>query len=499
MVPHGKLRGEWIADEKDEHDLGHGMSILRAERVRAVRSFGVLLLCACFHGLAWAQVPAQDFSGPYGISGILIEGNKHTKAKIILRELTFAEGDTLDAKELYARLERSRQNLLNLGLFNTVDLLPTFLGPHEAFIMLTVNERWFWWPQPVIRFADPNFNTWWLTKDFRRINYGLELNRFNMRGRNETLSGLAQLGYSRRFGLRYKVPGFDRSQRWGLQLESAYGEQDEVTAGTWGNKRILLRTPAQNILRQWKAGAMFTFRPAHDMRHSLALRWSGINVEDTVLLRNPEYVSKGVRHASFPSLGYSVVMDRRDSRAFPLSGYFAKLELEQNGFTADQPMVTNLSAAVQRSWKHGQRWSFGASLAAKASAGSEDHYFLQEGLGYGDYLRGYEYYIIDGQHWCLGKANVLFALLKPRSYRVEAIPFEAFRTLYIAIYLNAFSDQGYVVDNRNGAANPLANHWQQAYGLGLDLVTSYDQVLRLEYAVNGLSETGFYLHFTQPF
>ena len=98
-----------------------------------------------------------------------------------------------------------------------------------------------------------------------------------------------------------------------------------------------------------------------------------------------------------------------------------------------------------------------------------------------------------------GKANVLFALVKPRSYRVEPIPFEAFRTLYLAVYLNAFTDQGYVWDHKYGSENFLANHWQQSYGLGLDIVTSYDQVLRMEVAVNGLSETGFYLHFTQPF
>jgi hypothetical protein len=33
----------------------------------------------------------------------------------------------------------------------------------------------------------------------------------------------------------------------------------------------------------------------------------------------------------------------------------------------------------------------------------------------------------------------------------------------------------------------------------LDLVTSYDQVLRVEGAVNHLGETGLYLHFSQPF
>lgn len=449
--------------------------------------------------LAHTQTGTANYSGPYGISGIVVEGNRQTREKIILRELTFHEGDTLTADNLYERLERSRQNLVNLGLFNTVALLPTFLGPQEVFITITVNERWYWWPQPLIRFADPNFNTWWLTKDLSRLNFGLELNRFNMRGRNETLSALVQLGYSRRFGLRYKVPAFDHNQQWGAEVEGSYREQDEITIGTLANKRVLLKTPAQNIFRQWHAGASATLRRTHDLRHTWSIFWNDVAVQDTVLLRNPEFLSRGSRRAEFLTLGYSVVFDRRDSRAFPLSGSYAKLELQHSGLGPEQPEVTNLQAAVQRSWKKGQRWSFGGSLAGKVSAGSGDHYFLQEGLGYGDYMRGYEYYIIDGQHWFLGKANLLFALVKPRTYRVEAIPFEAFRTLYVAVYLNAFTDQGYVADAVNGAANPLANQWQQGYGLGLDLVTSYDQVLRMEWAVNRLAETGFYLHFTQPF
>lgn len=52
---------------------------------------------------------------------------------------------------------------------------------------------------------------------------------------------------------------------------------------------------------------------------------------------------------------------------------------------------------------------------------------------------------------------------------------------------------------RSLPTRPLANRWQGGYGLGLDLVTSYDQVLRLEGTLNALGEAGFYLHFTQPF
>ncbi len=443
--------------------------------------------------------PARGFTGPFRVSGILVEGNRITREAIILRELTFREQDTLAADDVYQRLQRSRENLLNLGLFNSALLMPTYLGPNEVFITITVNERWYWWPQPLLRFADPNFNTWWLTRDLGRLNFGLELYRFNLRGRNETLAAKAQFGYSKEFALSYRVPYVDRRQRWGVRVDGSYGEQDEITIGTTGNKRILLKTPTENIIRRWNAGAALALRRSHDIRHQWRIGWADVAVRDTVVLRNAEYLAPEARHVEYLSLGYSLVVDRRDSRAFPLSGSLLRLQLDRTGIGPGQPEVTALKAAGQRSWKAGERWSLGASLAGKTSAGAEDHYFLQEGLGYSDHIRGYEYYVIDGQHWLLGKANILFALLKPRTYRVEAIPVEAFRTLYVAIYLNAFADAGHVWDDAHGMDNPLANRWQGGYGLGLDLVTSYDQVLRLEGTLNALGEAGFYLHFTQPF
>ena len=90
-------------------------------------------------------------------------------------------------------------------------------------------------------------------------------------------------------------------------------------------------------------------------------------------------------------------------------------------------------------------------------------------------------------------------MIKPRTYRLEHIPLEAFRTFYIALYLDLYSDLGRVWDSRYAAQNFLSNRWINGNGLGLNLVTSYDQVLRLEYSVNAQAEQGIFLHFTQPF
>ena len=63
------------------------------------------------------QVP--DTAASVVIRGIVVNGNKVTKERIILRELVVHEGDTLTSRTLYEKLERSRQNLMNTGLFNT--------------------------------------------------------------------------------------------------------------------------------------------------------------------------------------------------------------------------------------------------------------------------------------------------------------------------------------------------------------------------------------------
>ena len=54
------------------------------------------------------------------VTDILIEGNKKTKEKTILRELDFAFGDTIPTIDLISRLRRSEELLLHTGLFTLV-------------------------------------------------------------------------------------------------------------------------------------------------------------------------------------------------------------------------------------------------------------------------------------------------------------------------------------------------------------------------------------------
>ena len=63
--------------------------------------------------------PAED---SVTIQRIFIIGNKKTKDQIILRELHFQEGDTVSLSRLNLYIERDRNRIYNLRLFNKVDI-----------------------------------------------------------------------------------------------------------------------------------------------------------------------------------------------------------------------------------------------------------------------------------------------------------------------------------------------------------------------------------------
>lgn len=443
----------------------------------------------------------DNSAAPVRIYGVTITGNKVTREPIILRELLLREGDTVGLADFYARTERSRQNLMNTGLFNTVTVLPLFLSDNAVIVEVVVNERWYWWPALIFQLADPNFNTWWLTRDLDRVNYGVTLYRYNFRGRNETLYAVAQFGYTQQFALQYRAPYVDRRQRWGIAVGGGFEQQAEVTSGTVNNERILLRNPnGPNRTERWGALEV-TLRRAHDIRHYWRAGYMNAEVTDTVVQRALDYFDGDARRTRYFSLGYGVVWDRRDNRAFPRKGHFAELRIDRLGLGVGgeaEPDITTVYATAKRWWALGDRWTAALSLRGRVTQGTPP-YYVQEGLGYSAQVRGYEYYVADGEHYTMGRANLLFALFRPRTYRVEAIPIESFRTLHLALYLNGYTDMGRVWDSRYASQNFLNDQWQRGHGLGLDLVTSYDQVLRVEYSINALGEHGSFLHFTQPF
>ena len=96
------------------------------------------------------------------------------------------------------------------------------------------------------------------------------------------------------------------------------------------------------------------------------------------------------------------------------------------------------------------------------------------------------------------KSNVKFEILPQKTYLLPWIKTEKFGKIFFAVYANLFFDMAYVSDSQNADTNPLANQRLWATGVGIDLVTYYDIVIQLNYAVNKQQKTGFFLSLVAP-
>src|SRR5579862_4395450 len=97
--------------------------------------------------ISWVPAFAQNKDSLRGkrvvIASIKIEGNYITKTSIILRELTFKQGDTIPSNAWAEKSLRSRNNIMNTGLFNFADI-DTLTNPMGGTnVTIEVVEQWY--------------------------------------------------------------------------------------------------------------------------------------------------------------------------------------------------------------------------------------------------------------------------------------------------------------------------------------------------------------------
>src|SRR5687767_10354702 len=108
--------------------------------------------------------PQGNDSGIYRIKSVTVYGNKKTKERIILRELSRQVNDTLTLSALPQFKKRSEQNIFNTQLFIYDTIYPKINHSEKTIDLdIVVKERWYIWPVPVFEIQDRNFNTWWQT------------------------------------------------------------------------------------------------------------------------------------------------------------------------------------------------------------------------------------------------------------------------------------------------------------------------------------------------
>lgn len=435
------------------------------------------------------------------VNSITITGNKKTKEAIITREIVFHAGDTLPNLVLHATVERSMESIMNTNLFNFVEIHVTPYETAGADITIIVKEKWYVWPFPILEGVDRNFNEWWQTKDFSRVNYGMYLLHENFRGRKENLQVNARFGYSLKLGMSYSIPYINKEKTKGLAFSAGTQRYHEIAYKLLNNKLLFFSDDDNVAKRESFAWVRYSHRKGLYRSQNIFAEYRDIKLNDSIQLLNNAFIAAPDHRVKMFLTGVSYRYEQVDFNVYPLRGYAYSGEFVQNGLGLlhNEPSVASVSLGGRMFTKIAQRWYYAASLRTKIFSTTTVPFYLQRGLGYGnDFVRGYELKVINGQYHIVAKSNLKFVLLPQQKIKINFIPTEKFNTIPFAVYINFFADAAYARSNVFNLDNPLNNKVISGYGAGIDVVSYYNLVWRFEYSFTSMGAHGFFVHFTSP-
>ncbi len=433
---------------------------------------------------------------------IFIDGNKVTKTHIILRELEFHQGDTIAKKLLPSLIEKSKENLKNLSIFNFQDIKVLTVEGGELSLLVQVTERWYIFPLPYAQVADRNLNAWYARDDkWRHLNYGAWLFWKNFRGRAETINFLFKTGFDQHYQLNYEIPYLNKHKTLGLNLGATYIRSHQINAYTIENKDVyypVFQRKGEFAKRMKVFYTQVVFRKNIHSKHLFGVSYADYLFSDSLLILNPKFSFEGKNRNQFVSLSYVFKYDYRDYIHYPLKGYYLDLSLKKRGLGIMLPREngsTELGFNARKFWQLNQKFYYATAVNGFHSFGANTPYYLSPELGEMHHLvRGYEDFTIRGQSFFLFKNNFKYELLKPTTYYFKGVK-EEFGKVHYALYVNVFSDFGYMKNSFNPLSNTMGDQWLYGGGIGFDIVTYYDKVMRLEFSYHRNGYWGFYVHY----
>jgi len=441
------------------------------------------------------SLKSSDRETYFIIGDIVISGNKRTKNHIVERELPFKPGDSVQLPELLNQFEIARQQLINTRLF--VDAVVSLKGLRGYFVDVSIElkERWYIFPISYIKHVDRNLSEW-AKQGYGadRLNYGFKFTHYNFSGRNDKLRLWLITGYTKQIEFQYDQPYADASLKHGYKVGFSYSSNNEVNYATVNNQQQF--TDSMGGFTKWSGNIEYNYRPGLRTFHSLRFGYTRFDVDKRILALNPRYLNEGKTGVDLPEIGYTVRHFQLDYNPYPLSGWAGEVSLLKRGIHRDTEMW-QLIARYNRATDLGKKWSFNWQAQGLLRVPFEQPFYNSQLFGFQDFfLRGLENYVIDGVAGILSKQTIRKQLL---SFNIPTfIASSSHDKIPFRVFAKAYADVGYA-HNKVFRDNSLANRMLYTTGLGIDIVTFYDFVFRLDYSFNQLGQNGLFLHFKNEF
>lgn len=462
------------------------------------------VLVLVFNTLTSFQISAQSHAKKYLIRQITFEGNHRTKSSRMLREVEIHVGDSLTLQQATQKLKDSKDHLINTGLFTDVTTNMFFDEENLSNIRLhfTVKEGLFFIPIPIIELADRNFNVWWTehNRNIKFLNLGLNLKLRNISGNADELDLLGQWGYDQKFIVNYLSPYFDEGRKWNFNFRTYYSSNKELIYHTLNGDPQYMRNDDQFLRTRFETGLSFIYRPVHSSSYRLSFGYYYNKIADEVFEINPNYFN-GDNDQRYAKIALEYIFEKRNNKYLATDGWYIHGLLARNGIVKSD-MLNSWEMEADMYYYHmintNWSWSNGILFRGHASKNRFPYYNLYQLGGDPEYIRGYEYYQIEGSSLGVYKTSLMRKILDRKFDFGKAMPFTNYREMDARLYLSLNMDYGYVFDEYYKTSN-LVNRNLWGGGLGLNLLLYNSFSCSFEASLNQRKELGFFFHLNRNF
>lgn len=412
------------------------------------------MLCTAASTLHASEPSPAYPDSTFRVSSILIVGNEVTKEFVIEREMSLKQGTVITHEAVNYDIER----IYSLQLFTKVEITVVPEDSSSARLLVVVNERWFFFPFPVVGLKD---------NDWNHIFYGFGLAHVNLGGHAVQAAAQFALGYDPFVSVSFYHPSIFPDNDIYLSSRVAYNVQR--------NKSLLSQNTGVNFNEyRISLGAGIGDRLTRFSTVSLDGEFNRLTVSDNAAGRTLSADGSD----EYPAIQLSYRYDTRDLAEYPGRGSYLRVSAAKIGLTG----VINF-----------QRYSFdyrrfiptfsdvvvtGRAFGNIAGGGRVPNY-NHVYFGYGDRIRGHYNEIFEGEHIIGTSAELHIPVLFPRYYRLELMPIEQFRDIRYALNIALFADAGTVWNGHDG---PTIRAVTSGFGAGIHFLFAYSFVFRLEYA-----------------
>ena len=428
---------------------GHPASA--AQMVKILKIGLIVLFLGTLATHIWSQqrfyVKGQAPGDSIRIDRVVVVGNLRTKKPIILRELEFRPGEAVTWKNL----ELAQKRIENLYLFNRVQFRVLKFDT-ENVLKINVTERWTLFPIPILNFNEHSFS---------KISYGGGVADYNFRGRAEKIILIGWAGFNPGFEFSYQNGWFGGPKRYFASL-SAHSVQ------------VANHTTAFKDLESRINGLSIGFGRRFGIYKFINF---GTNIEQ-VKPSNPMAALRSTGRDFLWGGGVSLKYDNRDLHEYPTFGHLAELGVHKAWLNSWGKGYT--SYLYDFRFYHSFRSAIFAVRTFGEFLDGDIPVYKRLFLGYGERIRGHFSETFEGEKRLLNSMEMRFPIIPKRYYSLsQKIP--ALKDLEFAVYGTLFGDTGIVWTQPRRLA---LKHFQSGFGMGINMLLPYSNIVRFEFAWN---------------